>query len=50
MSENMFEKGLQLANQAIAHEVPERIPIWINYGSTPHILDENPDAAFKDTF
>ena len=50
MSENMFEKGLQLANQAIAHEEPERIPIWINYGSTPHILNENPDAAFKDTF
>ena len=50
MSENMFEKRLQLANQAIAHEEPERIPIWINYGSTPHILNENPDAAFKDTF
>ena len=25
MSENMFEKRLQLANQAIAHEEPERI-------------------------
>ena len=50
MSENMFEKRLQLANQAIAHEEPERIPIWINYGSTPHTLNENPDAAFKDTF
>lgn len=50
MSENLFEKRLQLAEQAIAHEEPERIPIWINYGSTPHILNEDPEATFKGTF
>lgn len=50
MSENLFEQRVRIANQAIAHEEPERIPIWINYGSTPHILNEDPEATFKDTF
>ena len=44
MSENLFEQRVRIANQAIAHEEPERIPIWINYGSTPHILNEDPES------
>ena len=48
MSENMFMKRITLANDAIAHKEPERVPIWINYGSTPYIMDEETDSCYKD--
>ena len=36
MSENLFEYRVKLAQDAIDHKEPERIPIWINYGiNTP---------------
>lgn len=50
MSESLFMQRVQLAEDAIAHREPERIPIWINYGSAPYILDEESDSCFRDAF
>lgn len=50
MSEDLFMHRVQLAEDAIAHREPERIPIWVNYGSTPYILDEEGGATFRDAF
>jgi len=50
MSENLFEYRVKLAQDAIDHKEPERIPIWINYGSTPFCLDEEGGSCYKDVF
>lgn len=48
--DNMFAKRIELAETAISHGEPERIPIWINYGSTPYVTDEETDSSYKDVF
>jgi hypothetical protein len=48
MAENLFMERVQLANDAIAHKEPERIPIWVNYGSTPYVMDAGTDSCYKD--
>lgn len=50
MSEDMFAYRVQLAEDAIAHREPERIPIWINCGSTPFLLDQESDSCYRDVF
>lgn len=50
MSEHMFAYRVQLAADAIAHREPERIPIWINCGSTPFLLDKEGDSCYRDVF
>ncbi len=50
MSENLFEYRVKLAEDAIAHKEPERIPIWINCGSTPFLLDEESDSCYRYVF
>ena len=51
MSEmNLFEYRVKLAQDAIDHKEPERIPIWINYGSTPFCLDDEGGSTYKDMF
>lgn len=48
MSDHLFMERIQLADQAIAHAEPERIPIWVNYGSTPYVVNDNPESTYKD--
>lgn len=48
MAENLFMERIQLANTAIAHQEPDRIPIWVNYGSLPYVVDEETDSCYKD--
>lgn len=50
MAENLFAYRVQLAQDAIDHKEPERIPIWINCGSTPFLLDEESDSCYRDVF
>ena len=50
MAENLFAYRVQLAEDAIAHREPERIPIWVNYGSAPYVLDEESDSCYRDVF
>lgn len=50
MADNLFEYRVKLAQDAIDHKEPERIPIWINYGSTPFCLDTEGGSTYKDVF
>jgi len=47
MSETIFEQRIRIADEAVRHEEPERIPIWINYGTLPYVLSGGA-AAYKD--
>ncbi|MCD8014587.1 MAG: hypothetical protein LUG99_15720 [Lachnospiraceae bacterium] len=48
MAESIFEQRIRIAEEATRHEEPERIPIWINYGSTPFVLSDG-KATYKDS-
>lgn len=48
MSQNLFTERIELAADAIAHKEPARIPIWVNYGSTPYVVDEEFGSSYKD--
>lgn len=49
-NESIFDQRIRIANEAVAHQEPERIPIWFNYGSTPMLLDEDEKSTYKDMF
>lgn len=40
MSQEKFVERIRITEQAIAHEEPERIPIWCQYGITPFALSD----------
>lgn len=48
MADNLFSERIRLANDAIAHKEPDRIPIWINFGTTPHMLYGDDDHTYKN--
>lgn len=45
--ESMFDYRLRITNEAIAHQEPDRIPIWFNCGSTPYHLSQN--LTYRDS-
>ncbi len=47
MSESILEFRNRIAVEATRHEEPERIPIWINYGSLPFVLSGG-ESTYKD--
>ncbi len=47
MAESMFDYRLRITNEAIAHQEPDRVPIWFNCGSTPFRLSRN--LTYKDS-
>jgi uroporphyrinogen-III decarboxylase len=47
MPETVYEQRIRIANEAIRHEEPERVPIWINYGTTPFMLSDD-GTTYRD--
>lgn len=47
MAETVFDYRLRITNEAIAHQEPDRIPIWFNCGSAPYRLSKN--LTYRDS-
>ena len=48
MSQEKFAERIRITEQAIAHEEPERIPIWAQFGNTPFVLSDGV-ATYRDS-
>lgn len=48
MSQEKFAERMHITNQAVAHEEPDRIPIWCQYGTTPFVLSDGA-VTYRDS-